>query len=123
VKEFVVEGPLFEEQIMVVGRLVETEMVEGIIQGVIYSRWRYKWWRTNGGGTNSGGQMVEGQMVTRLSTTIQFNVQECETHSYGEGTEKFCYCNFYLCNAGLRSALPHPSTLSFPLLLFLVLFR
>ncbi len=33
-KEFVVEGQMFEGQ-MVVGRLVETEMVEGIIQGVI----------------------------------------------------------------------------------------
>lgn len=34
-KEFVVEGQMFEGQIIVVGRLVKTEIVEGIIQGVI----------------------------------------------------------------------------------------
>ena len=31
-------------------------------------------------------------------------VQECETNSYSAGTEKFCYCNFYLCNGALRAA-------------------
>ena len=30
--------------------------------------------------------------------------KECETNSYGEGTEKFCYCNFYLCNTAPASS-------------------
>ena len=37
------------------------------------------------------------------SNEFQFFVQECETNSYGAGTEKFCYCNFYLCNAATRA--------------------
>ena len=33
-----------------------------------------------------------------ISGVWQVYYKECETNSYGEGTEKFCYCNFYLCN-------------------------
>jgi len=33
------------------------------------------------------------------STKDKVYYKECETNSYGEGTEKFCYCNFYLCNS------------------------
>jgi len=35
------------------------------------------------------------------STKDKVYYKECETNSYGEGTEKFCYCNFYLCNSAL----------------------
>ena len=34
----------------------------------------------------------------------QVYYKECETNSYGEGTEKFCYCNFYLCNRAPASS-------------------
>ena len=30
--------------------------------------------------------------------------QECETHSYGDKTEKFCYCTYYLCNSSIGNA-------------------
>lgn len=40
------------------------------------------------------------------STKDKVYYKECETHSYGEGTEKFCYCNFYLCNGGAAATSP-----------------
>ena len=42
---------------------------------------------------------LEGGIPGRgCSTKDKVYYKECETNSYGEGTEKFCYCNFYLCN-------------------------
>ena len=46
----------------------------------------------------------------------QVYYKECETNSYGEGTEKFCYCNFYLCNRASANSL-----YAFPLLCLLPL--
>ena len=44
---------------------------------------------------------AEGGITGRgCSTKDKVYYKECETNSYGEGTEKFCYCNFYLCNGG-----------------------
>ena len=44
---------------------------------------------------------LEGGITGRgCSTKDKVYYKECETNSYGEGTEKFCYCNFYLCNRG-----------------------
>ena len=44
---------------------------------------------------------IEGGITGRgCSTKDKVYYKECETNSYGEGTEKFCYCNFYLCNSG-----------------------
>ena len=44
---------------------------------------------------------LEGGITGRgCSTKDKVYYKECETNSYGEGTEKFCYCNFYLCNGG-----------------------
>ena len=53
---------------------------------------------------------TEGGITGRgCSTKDKVYYKECETNSYGEGTEKFCYCNFYLCNSGpsLRGAPSH----------------
>jgi len=50
------------------------------------------------------------------STKDKVYYKECETNSYGEGTEKFCYCNFYLCNRASANSL-----YAFPLLCLLPL--
>ena len=45
----------------------------------------------------------EGGITGRgCSTKDKVYYKECETNTYGEGTEKFCYCNFYLCNGAVR---------------------
>lgn len=48
----------------------------------------------------NGFHSIEGGITGRgCSTKDKVYYKECETNSYGEGTEKFCYCNFYLCNS------------------------
>ena len=52
--------------------------------------------------------LPEGGITGRgCSTKDKVYYKECETNSYGEGTEKFCYCNFYLCNSA--PAVPAPA--------------
>ena len=46
----------------------------------------------------------------------QVYYKECETNSYGEGTEKFCYCNFYLCNRAPANTLSFFYALCLPAL-------
>ena len=49
---------------------------------------------------SNGFHSIEGGITGRgCSTKDKVYYKECETNSYGEGTEKFCYCNFYLCNS------------------------
>ena len=49
----------------------------------------------------------EGGITGRgCSTKDKVYYKECETNSYGEGTEKFCYCNFYLCNGSMSLGPP-----------------
>jgi len=50
------------------------------------------------------------------STKDKVYYKECETNSYGEGTEKFCYCNFYLCNRAPANALSFFYALCLPAL-------
>ena len=45
-------------------------------------------------------------------------LQACETHSYGEVTEKFCYCTAHLCNPANPTARPGLSSLAVPLALY-----
>ena len=45
--------------------------------------------------------IAEGGITGRgCSTKDKVYYKECETNRYGEGTEKFCYSNFYHCNGG-----------------------
>eukprot|EP00088_Acartia_fossae_P043773 TRINITY_DN46242_c0_g1_i1.p1 TRINITY_DN46242_c0_g1~~TRINITY_DN46242_c0_g1_i1.p1 ORF type:complete len:128 (-),score=8.07 TRINITY_DN46242_c0_g1_i1:129-512(-) len=47
-----------------------------------------------------------GEITGRgCSTKDKVYYKECETNSYGAGTEKFCYCNFYLCNGAASTFL------------------
>ena len=49
--------------------------------------------------------IAEGGITCRgCSTKDKVYYKECETNSYGEGTEKFYYCNFYLCNGDVGRA-------------------
>jgi hypothetical protein len=56
---------------------------------------------------------AEGEVTGRgCSTKDKIFHIECENHVMGRQSEKFCYCSYFLCNAGGRA------TLSRPLLLF-----
>ncbi|XP_023328395.1 uncharacterized protein LOC111701369 [Eurytemora carolleeae] len=57
------------------------------------------------------------------STKDKVYYKECETNSYGAGTEKFCYCNFYLCNGALRSSVLSSTNLALPFLCILLFIR
>ena len=70
------------------------------------------WLRLSQTLVNALSAISEGGITGRgCSTKDKVYYKECETNSYGEGTEKFCYCNFYLCNTGHRPG-PHTGTLA-----------
>ncbi|XP_040565329.1 uncharacterized protein [Lepeophtheirus salmonis] len=50
----------------------------------------------------------EGTVTGRgCSTKDKVFYKECETHSYGDLTEKMCFCSFFLCNRGSKSREAH----------------
>ena len=43
--------------------------------------------------------LAEGQVTGRgCSTKDKVFYRECETHQYGEQSERMCFCSFFLCN-------------------------
>ena len=35
--------------------------------------------------------------------------KECETHSYGDATERMCFCSFFLCNGAHANSASAPN--------------
>lgn len=62
---------------------------------------------------------ADDKVTGRGCSTKKSSYKECETHSYGEVTEKFCYCKENNCNAA-SSPLPSLLTLALPLLLVIL---
>ncbi|XP_023331707.1 uncharacterized protein LOC111703864 [Eurytemora carolleeae] len=58
------------------------------------------------------------KVTGRGCSTKKSSFKECETHSYGEVTEKFCYCTEHHCN---QSNSFQPSSLIIVLSLFFIL--
>ena len=51
----------------------------------------------------------EGQVTGRgCSTKDKVFYKECETHSYGDVTERMCFCSFFLCNAAHANSASAP---------------
>ena len=64
--------------------------------------------------------LSDDKISGRGCSTKKSSYKECETHSYGEKTEKFCYCTSHFCNAA-PPALPRPSLLSLLLPVLLII--
>lgn len=65
--------------------------------------------------------ILDDKISGRGCSTKKSTYKECETHSYGENTEKFCYCTAHFCNPSSR---PQPTLLSLvlPTLILITLF-
>ena len=52
----------------------------------------------------------EGQVTGRgCSTKDKVFYKECETHSYGDVTERMCFCSFFLCNGAHANSASAPN--------------
>ena len=43
------------------------------------------------------------------STKDKVFYKECETHSYGDNTERMCFCSFFLCNGAPANSASAPN--------------